>query len=990
MKQILLTCLLTVLTLTLSAQTQQDMTNYISNPSFENGTDGWTLSGVKRQDNTAFTKKSGKYYIEKWVGSANQAGNASARQKLTGLPMGKYKLTVAAQNLAQSNESKQCKGANIIAGSQKTPVYGPNDYSVEFSCASGTVEIGYVAENAEGNWLAFDNFRLYKTSDVSAEEAKAELLPVIDEANTLYGDASGKGAADLKAAIDAAQAVYDNASPEIANIEQAISQLNTAIDTYRELNVSEDMPLDKTKYITNPSFEVGATGWTVEALSSQGNTSFPKKEGAYYMEKWVGSGSAVGNASARQTLKNLPNGIYKLTVSAQNYSESSTSKKNTGAYIFAGDKKETVYTPSDYSVKFTSVSGEMEIGFVAEDATGNWLAVDNFRLFLIGEADVTGEIQRLIAAAENIEIPEEIVSTYKLSQQFTDALTAAKALTETSTQAEIGAAYNDLQKALANEQPLIEEALFAYHVNNPTEGTGTAPKVTETNHYVATGATEALMRAAMIGSNILERGVCWSTERNPTVLDNRTTKFFSLKGYVFHVKGLKPSTTYYLRPYVMNKTYQVAYGDEVKIVTHPKGNCVGTWNDGAPDAAANERCRTAIKQTIDYFNEWTGIMGFTLSGNYGADTPTADCSYGGWMRIGPNAGNQAIGTILHETGHGVGVGQHIRWTGCSETREHNTWGAWLGREANDMLRFLENCYNDCVFFTGDGVHGWGSLRGSYDNVPNASISFDWLVNGADKDKHQEIQYIGGMCILYGLFIDGLDPTSSYYSYTQHNGISGYTYNFDDTKKYYLMNKNADCGLGKGVMYQRSSSIVAWKENLNAVSDSAAWYMEYDAKNCYYLFRNAATGRYLSHPSGISLKSTSSPTSSEWFQLMPDRTDVTIGTGSTKKKTHGYWVTWGGDGDFKSLTAKAMSGSLGYSVLYVSDFDFTNSATAQQWIIISEDELEEYQQAAGATAIHEIAASAENAEQKTFDLQGRRITNPKKGLYIVNGQKVIVK
>ena len=66
MKQILLTCLLTVLTLTLSAQTQQDMTNYISNPSFENGTDGWTLSGVKRQDNTAFTKKSGKYYIEKW------------------------------------------------------------------------------------------------------------------------------------------------------------------------------------------------------------------------------------------------------------------------------------------------------------------------------------------------------------------------------------------------------------------------------------------------------------------------------------------------------------------------------------------------------------------------------------------------------------------------------------------------------------------------------------------------------------------------------------------------------------------------------------------------------------------------------------------------------------------------------------------------------------------------------------------------------------
>ena len=76
------------------------------------------------------------------------------------------------------------------------------------------------------------------------------------------------------------------------------------------------------------------------------------------------------------------------------------------------------------------------------------------------------------------------------------------------------------------------------------------------------------------------------------------------------------------------------------------------------------------------------------------------------MRIGPNAGNQAIGTVLHETGHGVGVGQHVRWTDCTETREREgKYGKWLGREANDVLHFLENYNGEEVFFTGDAVHG---------------------------------------------------------------------------------------------------------------------------------------------------------------------------------------------------------------------------------------------------------------------------------------------
>jgi hypothetical protein len=244
--------------------------------------------------------------------------------------------------------------------------------------------------------------------------------------------------------------------------------------------------------------------------------------------------------------------------------------------------------------------------------------------------------------------------------------------------------------------------------------------------------------------------------------------------------------------------------------------------------------------------------------------------------------------------------------------------------------------------TGDKAHGWGS-----------SATYDWFVNGADKDKHLELQYLGGCCLLYALFVDGLPPTGSY-----HNGLPAYTYNFDDTKKYYIMNKDAERGLGEGLIYQRTAAGLAWKPFLTqeAVSDSAAWYIEFDAQNCYYSFRNASTGKYMTHGSGASAvtakKVTSKPGNAEKFQLMPDRTDVTVGVGDTKITTHGYWFTWY-DSENKAMNAAQINNYTGYGQIQQYGFDYSDKATTQQWIIISEDELEAYQAAAVATGVGSI-------------------------------------
>ena len=44
----------------------------------------------------------------------------------------------------------------------------------------------------------------------------------------------------------------------------------------------------------------------------------------------------------------------------------------------------------------------------------------------------------------------------------------------------------------------------------------------------------------------------------------------------------------------------------------------------------------------------------------------------------------------------------------------------------------------------------------------------------------------------------------------------------------------------------------------------------------------------------------------------------------------------------------------------------------------------------ATGIADIRSQKSNATGEYFDLQGRKVTQPTKGLYIVNGRKVVIR
>lgn len=141
----------------------------------------------------------------------------------------------------------------------------------------GKIQIGYKAAENTGSGSSANLLIDYVQILVkSMDESKLELGKTLATANTLYGDGSGRGASDLKAAIDRAQTAYDGSDTPLAEVLAADEALKAAIETYAWLNASPNAPVDCTeRYIQNPSFDIdGTAGWSVLGMSIQTNSYF--------------------------------------------------------------------------------------------------------------------------------------------------------------------------------------------------------------------------------------------------------------------------------------------------------------------------------------------------------------------------------------------------------------------------------------------------------------------------------------------------------------------------------------------------------------------------------------------------------------------------------------------------------------------------------------------------------------------------------------------
>jgi hypothetical protein len=91
---------------------------------------------------------------------------------------------------------------------------------------------------------------------------------------------------------------------------------------------------------------------------------------------------------------------------------------------------------------------------------------------------------------------------------------------------------------------------------------------------ITTTASNVAATTASSGGNITEtggapvtaRGICWSTNQNPTITDSKTTEGDGTGQFASQATNLLPGTTYYLKAYATNSS-GTGYGNQVTVTT---------------------------------------------------------------------------------------------------------------------------------------------------------------------------------------------------------------------------------------------------------------------------------------------------------------------------------------------------------------------------------------------------------------------------------------
>ena len=265
----------------------------ITNPSAEDGTNGWTVvkgegsgGNIDVKSNEPWTSADGNT-AHKYFDGGNWGASAwdvSLTQNVE-LGAGKYLLSAigrASGDVALTlfaGESKATMPAIGAAGGLFNR--GWNYTSVEFVVdAKSTVTIGVQGKtDKQYNWMSFSDFKVVMIESYAVRDAKAELLEAINEAkaiDTEYKD----GVEELNAAIADAEGVYNNEEATLENVEKAKSDLAAAVEAFTKANAKYS---DLTYTITGQS-SIKATikkgkavldiipqeGWAVTELTVDG------------------------------------------------------------------------------------------------------------------------------------------------------------------------------------------------------------------------------------------------------------------------------------------------------------------------------------------------------------------------------------------------------------------------------------------------------------------------------------------------------------------------------------------------------------------------------------------------------------------------------------------------------------------------------------------------------------------------------------------------
>ena len=280
-------------------------------------------------------------------------------------------------------------------------------------------------ESAHVDWLFIPVIQYQ--SKVKLYEARLSLYNLLNEADAYGVETSKVGA------------IYTNEDSRIEDIERAQVILIDEINRVKFLeylgDATEENPIEATEFVlVNPDFEEGNIGgWTTNYVSGQQANNIGYQGAVYqngdvyisrFIEAWKSDGQpwTIGDGYLQQTVYGLPQGKYVLEADAisvyqwADHTSDGFIGKNPaeGVYLFikAGNNEVRASlatgngVPEHFSITYVCQEGDvLTFGLKTENATANWIAADNFKIFYYGpttDSQTNLDLKVLVAKANGM------------------------------------------------------------------------------------------------------------------------------------------------------------------------------------------------------------------------------------------------------------------------------------------------------------------------------------------------------------------------------------------------------------------------------------------------------------------------------------------------------------------------------------------------------------------------------------------------------------
>ena len=272
------------------------------------------------------------------------------------------------ENLVNQAQALQSRPMSSAAGSPLSTAisnYSGQSYST-------TAEYAEAFNQLEG---------VLPAAQVSADAYEA-FKSVIDIFKDAYEDldANGKAAYDDGGVLSALESSYNNGTLQEITSDQRTAMANALAVASKAQNTA-GAPMSWA--ITNHHFETGSLqGWTNSGMQVQANKAFPGVVGDFYAEAWMPNGTR----SLSQNVTGLPAGTYQLSFNALARGITSASVTANGqSSAIANEDATNTYTIEEITV---ADDGALSIAYEAEGtgADASWVAIDYFQLTLMQPA----------------------------------------------------------------------------------------------------------------------------------------------------------------------------------------------------------------------------------------------------------------------------------------------------------------------------------------------------------------------------------------------------------------------------------------------------------------------------------------------------------------------------------------------------------------------------------------------------------------------------